>query len=186
MHPLNPPLVYLSMTPCLLDPPLIDVLIHFRFHRIALSADVSRMYRTIKLVPTDRDIHRFVWKKDPKELLKDYCMTRITFGVSASSFAANMPVKQHACDFSARYPLAAQTVEKSFFIDDCLTGADTVQDAIELQRQLQELFHKGGFILHKWNASEPTVLRHLSPHLKDSQSIQPLQDTTEYTKNLGI
>lgn len=45
-----------------------------------------------------------------------------------------MPVKQHACDFSARYPLAAQTVEKSFFVDDCLTGADTVQDAIELQR----------------------------------------------------
>lgn len=97
-----------------------------------------------------------------------------------------MPVKQHACDFSARYPLAAPTVEKSFFVDDCLTGADTVQDAIELQRQLQELFHKGGFILHKWNASEPTVLRHLSPHLKDSQSIQPMQDTTEYTKTLGI
>ena len=85
-----------------------------------------------------------------------------------------MLVKQHACDFSARYPLAVQTVEKSFFVDDCLTGADTVQDAIELQRQLQELFHKGGFTLHKQNPSEPTVLQHLSPHLKDSQSIQLL------------
>lgn len=63
MHPLNPPLVYLSMTPCLLDSPLIDVLICFRFHRIALSADVSKMYRTIKLVPADKDIHRFVWKE---------------------------------------------------------------------------------------------------------------------------
>ena len=113
-------------------------------------------------------------------------MTRITFGVSASSFAANMSVKQNACDFSARYPLAAQTVERSFYVDDCLTGADTVQDVIELQRQLQELFHEGGFILRKWNASEPTGLQHLSPNLKDSQSIQLLQDTTEYTKTLGI
>ena len=66
-------------------------------------------------------------------------MTRITFGVSASSFASNMSVKQNARDFSAHYPLAAQTVEKSFYVDDCLTGVDTVQEAIELQRQLQEL-----------------------------------------------
>ena len=145
MHWLNLPLVYLSITPCLLDPPLIDVWIRFCFHCIALSADVSKMYQTIKLVPADRDVHRFVWKKDSKELLKAYRMTRITFGVSASSFAANMLVKQHACDFSARYPLAAQTVEKSFFVDDCLTGPDTVQDAIELQRQLH-----AGAIPQRW------------------------------------
>ena len=166
--------------------PLIDVLIRFRFHRIALSADISKMYRAIKLVPADRDLHRFVWRKDLNEPLKDYRMTRVTFGVSASSFAANMSVKQNARDFSARYPLAAQAVEKSFYVDDCLTGADTVQDAIKLQEQLQELFHKGGFLLRKWNTSESTVLQHLSPNLKSSQSIQLLQDTTEYTKTLGI
>ena len=85
------------------------------------------------MVPADRDLHRFVWRKDPKESLKDYRMTRITFGVSASSFAANMSVKQNASDFSACCPLAAQTVEKSLYVDNCLSGADTVQDATELQ-----------------------------------------------------
>lgn len=75
----------------------------FRFNHIALSADVNNMYRAVELVPADQDLPRFVWRKDPKELLKDYRMTRITFGVSASSFAANMSVKQNACDFSARY-----------------------------------------------------------------------------------
>ena len=175
----------LVVGPTVHSPP-IDVLICFLFHRIALSADISKMYRAIELVPADRDLHRFVWRKDLNEPLKDYRMTRVTFGVSASSFAANMSVKQNARDFSARYPLAAQAVEKSFYVDDCLTGADTVQDAIELQRQLQELFHKGGFLLCKWNTSEPTVLQHLSPDLKSSQSIQLLQDTTEYTKTLGI
>ena len=118
--------------------PLLDVLLRFRSHRIALIADVSKMYRAIELVPADQDLHRFVWRKETTEPLKDYRMTRLTFGISASSFAANMAVKQNACDLSAQYPLAAQAVERSFYVDDCLTGADTVQDATQLQGQLQK------------------------------------------------
>ena len=47
-----------------IHPPLIDVLLRFRMHRVALTADVSKMYRNIKLhVSTnDRDLHRFVWR----------------------------------------------------------------------------------------------------------------------------
>ena len=115
-----------------IHPPLVDVLLRFRFHRVALTADVSKMYRAIELDRADRDLHRFVWRKDPKEPLKDYRMTRITFGVSASSFAANMSVKQNADDHALEYPLAAEVVHKSFYVDDCLTGADTTQDAIQL------------------------------------------------------
>ena len=76
-------------------------------------------------------------------------MTRVTFGVSASSFAANMAVKQNALDHAMEYPLAANSVNTSFYVDDGLTGADSIQDAIELQRQLQDLFAKGGFLLRK-------------------------------------
>ena len=38
-------------------PQLVDILIRFRMHRIALIADVSRMYRAIELQPTDRNLH---------------------------------------------------------------------------------------------------------------------------------
>ena len=90
-------------------------------------------------------------------------MTRATFRVSALSFAANMSVKQNAIDFAMEYPLVAKVVEriKSFYVDDGLTGADSVPEAIELQKQLQDLFSRGGFLLRKWNASDPTVLQHL-------------------------
>ena len=70
-------------------PLLVDVLIRFRFHRIALIADVSRMYRAVLLSQSDKDLHRFVWRMDPKSL-KDFQMTHVTFGVSSSSFIANM------------------------------------------------------------------------------------------------
>ncbi len=30
---------------------LIDILLRFRFHRVALTADISKMYRAIELIP---------------------------------------------------------------------------------------------------------------------------------------
>ena len=66
-------------------PPLIDVLLRFRLHRIALITDVSKMYRAVELTKSDKDFHRFVWRSTPSETLRDYRMTRVTFGVSASS-----------------------------------------------------------------------------------------------------
>ena len=56
-------------------------------------------------------------------------MCRLTFGVSASSFAANMSVVQNAVDFSKEYSLASCTIKTSLYVDDCLTGADSVEAA---------------------------------------------------------
>ena len=167
-------------------PPLIDVLLRFRLHRIALIADVSKMYRAIELTLTDRDLHRFVWRANPKEVLKDYRMTRVTFGVSASSFAANMAVKQNAMDHAHEYPLAAEVVEKSFYVDDCLSGADDPTMAITLQRQLYDLFMRGRFLLRKWNSSDPFVLQSIPEDLRDSREVHPISETNEYTKTLGL
>ena len=167
-------------------PSLTDVLIRFRMHRIALVADVSRMYRAIELVDHDRDFHRFVWRNNPSAPLMDYRMTRLTFGVAASSFVANMAVKQNAIDFSREYPLATATVEQSFYVDDALAGADSVEDAIELQTQLHCMFSKGGFLLRKWNSSNPAVLSHVSPELKDPKCLHSIPSPEEYTKTLGL
>ena len=167
-------------------PPLIDVLLRFRSHRIALTADVSKMYRAIELAKPDRDLHRFVWRSKEEDTLKDYQMTRVTFGVSASFFAANMAVKQNAIDLTHKYPLAAEAVEKSFYVDDGLTGADDVKTAITLQEQLQVLFSRGRFLLRKWNSSEASVLRGISPELRESQEVHPISDASGYTKTLGL
>ena len=62
------------------------------------------MYRAIELVEPDHDLHRFVLRLNPSEPIKDYQMTRITFGVSASSFIANMCVKQNTIDLAQEFP----------------------------------------------------------------------------------
>ena len=169
-----------------IHPPLIDVLLRFRTYRITITADVSKMYQAVELVDEDKDLHRFVWRSSPDQLLRDYRMTRLTFGVSASSFAANMAVKQNALDLVHEYPSAAQVVEECFYVDDCLTGSNTIEGAINLHLKLVELFDRGIFLLRKWNSSDTTVLQSINPNLRDSLEVLTISGSGEYTKALGL
>ena len=152
---------------------------------MALTADVSKMYRAIELMDDDKDLHRFVWRSQPDDPLKDYRMTRLTFGVSASSFAANMAVKQNAIDYSHEFPMAAKVVHKSFYIDDGLTGAADSESALLLY-QLHSLFSRGGLVLRKWNSNDPSVLDKIPEDLRDSREVQTFSEDDQYSKTLGI
>jgi hypothetical protein len=167
-------------------PTLVDVLMHFRSHRVALTTDVSKMYRAVGLVDPDKDLHRFIWRSKPDEPLRDYRMTRVTFGVSASSFAVNMSLQQNASDLAHEFPLAVQAVHQSFYVDDGLTGADSVSGAVALQEELQNLFTRGRFLLRKWNSNSQAVLDHIPPDLRERQGISALPSAGEYSKTLGL
>ena len=167
-------------------PPLIDVLLQFRSYPVALTADISKMYRAVELTKGDRDLHRFVWRSNSNSPLKDYRMTRVTFGVSASSFAANMAIKQNAIEHAQEFPLAAEVAQKCFYVDDCLTGAHDSESALVLQQQLTSLLACGGFLLRKWNSSDRSVLERIPKELRDTRDIQTISEVNEYTKTLGI
>ena len=167
-------------------PPLVDVLLRFRSYRVALTTDVSKMYRAVGLVESDKDLHRFIWRSDPAEPLQDYRMTRVTFGVSASSFAVNMALQQNADDFALEFPLAVKAVHESFYVDDGLTGSDSVSGAIDLQRNLQDLFGRGNFSLRKWNSSSREVLDRIPVEFREQQAVSALPSAAEFSKTLGL
>ena len=112
--------------------PLIDVLLEFRQHRVALTTDISKMYCGALLHEAQCDVHRFVLRRHEHDELKDYRLMRLTFGVSAFSFAVNMAVRTNAIHNKGTHQRAALAVKKSFYVDDELTGADSVAEAIIL------------------------------------------------------
>ena len=168
-------------------PPLVDVLLRFRTHQVALTTDVSKMYRAVSLTDSDKDYHRFIWRKEMDEPLQDYRMTRVTFGVAASSFAANMAVQMNAQELSQEFPQAAKATQESFYVDDGLTGADTIQEAIQLRIQLQCLFSRACFQLRKWNSNEAQVLDSVPSELREAEEVLSMSDSgTGVAKTLGI
>ena len=58
--------------------PLLDMLLCFQRHKVALITDISRMYHEVLLPENQRDLHCFVWRRTPRDILTDYCMTRLT------------------------------------------------------------------------------------------------------------
>ena len=96
-------------------------------------ADVSKMYDAVQLANSDKDLHCFVWRQSPNKVLKDYRMIRVTFGVSPSAFLANMALKQNALDSAEEFPMASKAVQESFYVDDCLSGADSIEEATKLK-----------------------------------------------------
>ena len=97
-----------------------------------------------------------------------------------------MAVKQNALDLVHEYPSPAQVVEEYFDVDDCFSGSDTIEGAINLHLKLVELFDRGGFLLQKWNSSDATVLQSINPNLRDSLEVLIISGSREYTKALSL
>ena len=115
------------------------------------------MYKEMLIPEDQRDLHRFLWRKDRSHALDEDRMTRLTFGVSSSSFAANMAVRQNVLNPQHEYPQVGKVAMESLYVYDGLVGADSVDDAIPLRGSLQKIFSLGGFTLRKWKASDATV-----------------------------
>lgn len=132
-----------------LHPTLDKILIRFRTYRVAVSGDISKRYREVLLSPQDRQLHRFLWRSQPDQPVLDYCMNRVTFGVASSPSLAVRTLQQTAVDFGAHSPTASWHVHNSFYVDDLLGGADSVEQALELYHDLKEMLGKGGFELRQ-------------------------------------
>ena len=171
-----------------LHPNLDTILIRFRSYRVALSGDVGKMYREVMLCQPDRQLHRFLWRPHPDQPVADYCMNRVTFGVTSSPYVAVRTLQQTATDFSTPESKASWHVKQSFYVDDLLAGADTVSEAVELYQELRELLLKGGFELKKWRSPSSQVLDSIPPELQELLPQQELVDnhSASYPKTLGI
>ena len=91
----------------------------------------------------------------------------------AASFAANMAVKQNAADFSLEFPAAGKAVNESFYVDNGLVGADSIERAISLQHQLQELGAICSWWLHFAKVENAATLLYWSSYQRSSRTLNP-------------
>ena len=83
------------------QPDFFEILIQFRLHRIALSGDITKMYRQIELNEKDRNFHQIFWRSSQQQPVKKYRITRVIYGVSSSSYHAIRALHDTAKDASS-------------------------------------------------------------------------------------
>ena len=169
-----------------LQPNLASVLIRFRTNRIGLIADIEKMFLQVKLAPEDRDVHRYLWR-DLKfnETPKVYRMQRLTFGVNSSPFLAISTVHAHAKKYAELFPNAVQEILQNMYVDDVLTGADTVDSTVKLQQDMSEIMMKAAFNLTKWASNSQLVMDAIAPAKRASSSLVEFE-SSEPLKALGV
>ena len=155
-----------------LQPNLASVLIRFRTNRIGLLMDIEKMFLQSKLAPEDRDVNRYLWRDlQFNETPKVYRMQRLTFGVNSSPFLAISTVHAHAKKYAELFPNAVQETLQNMYVDDVLTGADTVNSTMKLQQDMSEIMMKAAFNLTKWASNSELVMDAIAPAKRGSSSL---------------
>ena len=113
-------------------------------------------------------------------------MQRLTFEVAASPFLATSILRKLADDYKDTYPDAYQLIMDDFYVDDLITGTDSLERATFLRAQLNYLLSKAGMLLRKWRSSSSAILDTIPESLKESEPLQIGSDPSKAHKTLGI
>lgn len=162
---------------------LSAILLRWRMHRIALCADIEKMYRQIGVKREHWDYQRIVWRNSPEELISHFRLKTVTYGTASAPYLAVKTLQRLADDEQQNYPWASKVLKQDVYVDDCITGADTEEGAKELTEQLRNITRAGCFRLLKWSSNSKQVLEalpedhiecHAPLHLDNDESIKAL------------
>ena len=132
---------------------ILDILLRFRHHRVALTADIEKAFLMISVAEPDRDSLRFLWVDDIAKDKPDVCalrFSRVVFGVSSSPFLLNATIKYHLQQSQDTHPELVPKLIQSTYVDDIVTGATSEDECFHLYKTAKELFLNGGFNLRKF------------------------------------
>ena len=124
---------------------LPSIILRWRQHQFALTADITKMYRQILVDPEDQRYQQILWKLTPEAPATPYKLVTVTYGTASAPFLAIRVLKQLADDEESKFPQAAPIVRDNFYVDDVLFGANDAAIASQLRKELEELLQQGGF-----------------------------------------
>ena len=131
---------------------LQSMLLTFRSHKIAFTADIEKAFLQIELNTQDRDATRFLWFKDvdksannPDNLVV-YRFCRVLFGAAPSPYLLNATILHHLIK---QGDWISKDLQRSIYIDNVLTGTDTISEALQYYTSSRNCFQKTGMNLQQ-------------------------------------
>ncbi|XP_015120456.1 uncharacterized protein LOC107043449 [Diachasma alloeum] len=161
---------------------LFSLVLRFRFHKYVLTGDIEKMYRQFWVREEDRKYQQILWRDETGEIAT-FQLNTVTFGLSAAPFLAIRSLQQLARDYEKQYPQAARILLRDMYVDDLLTGFNSLVEAQTVQRQIIECLKQGGLNIRLWAPNEKELLKHL-PTESINQKLFINDDKT--LKTLGI
>ena len=117
------------------------------------------MYNTVQLREEDWCLQCYIWQSelDSRKLPEEKVIKTLIYGIKSSGNQAERGLRETAKMLSTEYHLVNQIVQNDIYIDDCLSGKENEQKALEKADQVELVFNRGGFSLKRvtFNGKEP-------------------------------
>ncbi|XP_057711992.1 uncharacterized protein LOC130929085 [Corythoichthys intestinalis] len=156
-----------SLNDCLLigpnlNPNLLDVLIKFRLHQVAFTADITKAFLQIAVAEKDKDAVRFLWlhgppTKDSKNELRVLRMNRVVFGVSPSPFLLAATIREHIKQYENEHPTTVKALRESLYVDDFIFSSCNVDEALSVTTTAKNILSHASMDLCKWVTNSPEL-----------------------------
>ena len=122
---------------------IVELLIRMRLKKIVLLADVAKMFYSILIDEKFRDYFRFLWNSSEDDIPKVYRFRKLLMGAKSSPYLAIATVHHHINKVAKEEPekqQLCQLLKESLYVDDLITGVDTIEEAIELRKNVTDIF----------------------------------------------
>lgn len=135
---------------------LETMLLNFRKHNVAFTADIEKAFLQFELNIEDRDATRFLWLKDVNKSAYDpdnmvtYRFCRILFGAAPSPYLLNATNQHH---LAKQHYWVSTHLQKSIYMDNVLSGTDTEPEAPEYYRSSRNYFKRASMNLLQWTSN---------------------------------
>lgn len=136
---------------------LSSILLNFRLHQYAMTADIVKMYRQVLITSDDRRYQYIVWRSSPDQHFRTYSLNTVTYGLASAPYLAIRSLHYLADKFESQFPIAAKIIKTAFYVDDMLCGADTMKELLQIKSEVTELLRCGKFELSKWHSNIPEI-----------------------------
>ncbi|XP_075150935.1 uncharacterized protein LOC142225044 [Haematobia irritans] len=163
---------------------LFDTSLRFRFFKIALCGDICKMYRCIRINSPDDCLQCILWRNSSDEEIKIYKLNTVTYGTKPAAFLAIRAMHQLSYDERESYPIGATVVTRDFYVDDLISGGDSIEEVVKIRREVTAILKRGNLQIRKWISNDETVLQDVCQ--SDRETFLQFHDGTDVTKTLGL
>lgn len=136
---------------------LTFIIARFRLGKVALCADIAKMYRQILVPPEQRDFQRILWSPSANQPIREYRLNTQTYGMKSAAFVCIRTLMECAKSCEEAHPKVADTIRNNFYVDDMLRSEPNAELAIALYRELNAVLSEYGFTLAKWITNDSQV-----------------------------
>ena len=142
---------------------LFRVLLRFRKHKSAVSADIEGMFLQVVVIPADQPSLRFLWQEEPTSEVNVFQYTHHIFGARDSPTCAKFALQQTVRDNNAKFPAVSSAGPDYFYMDDFLGSIADSNEALNLSKELVSLLSLRGSKLTKFNSNVPDLAEKMNP-----------------------